>query len=201
LWRRCPRPFNFTQQQNALRAIDHNHIIMHMDCVCEPSDQNHVVPIGSKGLVWSTMSLSPRSAPRIGVELARCHAGREQIRASPSQIDRSTSASAQRRRAPARSSSAHGGGAVAAVHRIGRYICVFPLRICYHAPCWCVCVIEWSVSGSPAYDVDGITQRVCKTLTEASACTIPRRTGHARTATQIYMALPRKKKSWHARAE
>lgn len=160
-----------------------------------------VVPIGSKGLVWSTMSLSPRSAPRIGVELARCHAGREQIRASPSQIDRSTSASAQRRRAPARSSSAHGGGAVAAVHRIGRYICVFPLRICYHAPCWCVCVIEWSVSGSPAYDVDGITQRVCKTLTEASACTIPRRTGHARTATQIYMALPRKKKSWHARAE
>jgi hypothetical protein len=99
------------------------------------------------------------------------------------------------------SASAHGGGAVAAVHRIGRYICVFPLRICYHAPCWCVCVIEWSVSGSPAYDVDGITQRVCKTLTEASACTIPRRTGHARTATQIYMALPRKKKSWHARAE
>lgn len=98
MWRRCPRPFNFTQQQNALRAIDHNHIIMHMDCVCEPSDQNHVVPIGSKGLVWSTMSLSPRSAPRIGVELARCHAGREQIRASPSQIDRSTSASAQRRR-------------------------------------------------------------------------------------------------------
>jgi hypothetical protein len=25
----------------------------------------------------------------------------------------------------------------------------------------CVCVIEWSVSGSPAYDVDGITQRAC----------------------------------------
>jgi hypothetical protein len=38
------------------------------------------------------------------------------------------------------SASAHGGGAVAAVHRIARYICVLPLRICYHAPCWCVCV-------------------------------------------------------------
>lgn len=81
------------------------------------------------------------------------------------------------------------------------YMCVAATHMLPCAMLVCVCVIEWSVSGSPAYDVDGITQRVCKTLTEASACTIPRRTGHARTATQIYMALPRKKKSWHARAE